>query len=121
MVFCQSDLFPDNFMIDEHHRVTAIDFADASILPSSFAKFALAADYRLGFDISDWVYIPVTEGVDNTAALGSVAAPMIMGSLSFWKLGSRLPGGDEETQNRVNLTLQHSRGEESDEGAESGP
>lgn len=114
MVFCQSDLFPNNFMIDAHHRVTAIDFSDVSILPSSFAKYALA-DHRLGFDISQWVYLPVTGGVDNTMALWAVSGSIVMGSYSFAGLGRRLPGGDKETQDRINRTLQHWESEESDE------
>jgi hypothetical protein len=104
-------------MIDTDHRVTAIDFSDVSILPSSFAKSALV-DHRLGFDISQWVYVPVTEGVDNTKALLSVSGAIVMGSYSFWSVGRRVPGGDEETQNRINLTLQQSRGGESYKGTE---
>lgn len=41
MIFCQSDWLPDNFIIDSDGRITAIDFSDASILPSSFAKYML--------------------------------------------------------------------------------
>lgn len=119
MVFCQSDLFHGNFMIDAHERVTAIDFSDASILPSSFSKHALA-DHRLGFDISKWVHLPVTEGVDNTAALWAVSGPMVMGSYSFTRLGRELPGGDTETQDRINRTLQHLGSEESDENRKHG-
>lgn len=105
-------------MIDTNHRLTAIDFSDASILPSSFAKHALA-DHRLGFDIRQWVYIPVTGGVDNTTALWAVSGPMVMGSYSFARLGRGLPGGDKETQDRINRSLQHWQSEESDESTES--
>ncbi|KFY03592.1 hypothetical protein V490_00120 [Pseudogymnoascus sp. VKM F-3557] len=97
MVFCQSDIFADNFMIDADNRVTAIDFSDTSILPSSFARFALLAS-KLDVDISQWVHVPVTEGVDNLGALGDIMAPIIQGSYSFWKVGSNLPGGDDEPQ-----------------------
>lgn len=51
------------------------------------------------------VYVPVTEGVDNTKALLQVSGPIVMGSYSFSKLGKRLPGGDQETQNRINLEV----------------
>ncbi|KFY01215.1 hypothetical protein O988_02866 [Pseudogymnoascus sp. VKM F-3808] len=120
MVFCQSDLFPDNFIIDADNRVAAIDFSDASIVPSSFAKYALV-DHRLGFDIGQWVYVPVTKGIDNTQALLQVSGPIIMGSSSFSKLGKRLPGGDQETQDRFTLALQHSRSGDNDECSENKP
>jgi hypothetical protein len=110
MVFCQSDLFPDNFIIDTHSRITAIDFSDASIVPVSFAKYALV-EHRLGFDISQWVYVPATDGVDNTGALQDLSGRIVMGSYSFAKLGRRLPGGDEETQDRIDRTLQRSGSE----------
>ena len=97
-------------MIDVDNRVTAIDFSDASIVPSSFVKYALF-DHRLGFDIDQWVYVPVTKGIDNIQALLQVSGPIIMGSSSFSKLGKRLPGGDQETQARITLALQHSRNE----------
>lgn len=84
-------------MIDADNRVTAIDFSDTSILPSSFARFALLAS-KLDVDISQWVHVPVTEGVDNLGALGDIMAPIIQGSYSFWKVGSNLPGGDDEPQ-----------------------
>lgn len=99
MVFCQSDLFPGNFMIEDG-RVTVIDLSDVSILPSSFAKFSLY-DNRLGFDLTELVYIPVTEGVDNTFALLAASGPMVMGPGFFARLGRGLPGGDVESQNRL--------------------
>lgn len=104
MVFCQSDIFHGNYIIDADNRVTAIDFADSSIVPSSLAKFS-ARFHNLGVSISQWVNVPATEGIDNTEALLTVYGPMVMGSHSFDKVGRRLPGGDDETQNRINQSL----------------
>ncbi|KFX88754.1 hypothetical protein V490_07421 [Pseudogymnoascus sp. VKM F-3557] len=104
MVFCQSDTFADNYIIDADNRVTAIDFADASIVPSSLAKFALALP-TLGFDIRQWVNVPATEGIDNTKALLVAYGPMTMSLHSFDKAGKRTSGGDEETQRRFDLPL----------------
>lgn len=109
MVFCQSDLFPGNFIIDSDNRVTAIDLADVSILPSSFAKLAVS-DYTLGYDIVDispWVYFPVTEGVDNTRALSALCGRITTGGVDYFaRVGLNLPGVNE-TQNRIKLALQH--------------
>ncbi|KFY28565.1 hypothetical protein V493_02867 [Pseudogymnoascus sp. VKM F-4281 (FW-2241)] len=106
MVFCQSDIFHGNFMIDADNRVTAIDFADSSVVPSSLAKFS-ARFHNLGVDISQWVNVPSTEGIDNTQALLVAYGPMTIASGSFVRVGGRMPGGDEETQNRINQALQH--------------
>lgn len=100
MIFCQSDWFPNNFIIDSDGCVTAIDFSDASILPSSFAKYMLW-EHRLGFDMHERVYIPATEGVDNTEALLATAGPMVMGPSSFSSMGRRFMGGDSDTQQRI--------------------
>lgn len=104
MVFCQSDLFPKNFIIDTHGGVVVIDFADVSILPSSFARYSLQ-DNRLGFDIRARVWVPSTEGVDNTQALSAVAGRMAIASAFLALLGRRLPGGDKETQDRIVNTI----------------
>lgn len=106
MVFCQSDIYHGNYMIDADNRVTAIDFADSSIVPSSLAKFS-ARFYNLGVDINQWVNVPATEGIDNTEALLAAYGPMTMGSSSFSRVGRRIAGGDDETQNRINQALQH--------------
>jgi serine/threonine protein kinase len=104
MVFCQSDLFPKNFMIDTHGGMVLIDFDIVSILPSSFARYSLS-DNRLGFDIRERVWVPSTEGVDNTQALSAVEGRMAQGSAFLAILGERLPGGEEETQDRIaNIT-----------------
>lgn len=100
MVFCYSDLWPDNFMIDDTGRAAVIDFADVSILPSSFSKCSLR-DNRLGFDISERVKVPNTEGVDNSEALAAVSGRMAIASFFLYRLGQRLPGGDKETQERI--------------------
>ncbi|KFZ14334.1 hypothetical protein V501_03289 [Pseudogymnoascus sp. VKM F-4519 (FW-2642)] len=108
MVFCQSDHYHENFMIDADDRVTAIDFADSSIVPSSLAKYAaVSVGYRLHFDFRQWVEVLATEGIDNTMAMAAVSGAIVMGSNSFYKLGRRLPGGDDETQNRINQALPH--------------
>ncbi|OBT84845.1 hypothetical protein VE02_05919 [Pseudogymnoascus sp. 03VT05] len=108
MVFCQSDNYHENFMIDADDRVTAIDFADLSIAPPSLAKYAsVGVGYRLHFDFRQWVEVPATEGIDNTVAMMAVSGAIVMGSNSFYKLGRRLPGGDDETQDRINQALPH--------------
>jgi hypothetical protein len=104
MVLCYSDLFPGNFIIDDKDTITIIDFSDTSIVPSSFVRYALW-DHRLGFDISQWVCVPSTDGVDNFEALCSVQGRMVMGSYSFAKLGRRQRGGDEVSQQTVRDSL----------------
>lgn len=108
MVFCQSDHYRENFIIDADTRVIAIDFADSSIVPSSLAKYAaVGVGYRLHFDFCQWVEVPATKGIDNTMVVIAVSGPIVMGSSSFYKLGRRLLSGDEETQSRINVALQH--------------
>lgn len=93
MVFCFSDVWLGNFIIDQDGGITVIDFADASILPSSFSRFVLLdASDNIRRDISDLVSIPATEGVDNTEALAAVAGSMVMGWYFFAKAGIRLLG-----------------------------
>ncbi|OIW30066.1 hypothetical protein CONLIGDRAFT_356658 [Coniochaeta ligniaria NRRL 30616] len=102
MVFCHSDLWADNFMIDDTGRAVVIDFDDVSILPSSFAKCALQDNNRrLGFDVSQRVWVPTAEGVDNTQALATVEGRMPIASAFLYRVGQRLPGGDQETQERI--------------------
>ncbi|KFY10226.1 hypothetical protein V492_05124 [Pseudogymnoascus sp. VKM F-4246] len=106
MVFCQSDLYPGNFIIDADNRVTAIDLAKTSILPASFAKFAVAY-YRHGYggvDISPWVYFPGTEGIDNTRALGTLTSRLFSSAEGLAEIGLELPG-EKETQSRIKSTL----------------
>lgn len=93
MVFCYSDVWLDNFIIDDRDRITVVDFEDASILPSSFSKFILAGTRdKIDRDIRHMVVVPETEGVDNTSALIAIARPMMMGSGSFAKAGRKLLG-----------------------------
>ncbi|KAM5463486.1 hypothetical protein MauCBS54593_007480 [Microsporum audouinii] len=93
MVFCFSDLWLGNFMIDDGGRVIVIDFADCSFLPSSFSKFALLpSQNNYPCDITGWVNVPSVDGIDNTEALCAMAGPMIVGSSSFESCGLRVPG-----------------------------
>lgn len=92
MVFCQSDMFHGNFMIDDDGNVVMIDFALSSIVPSSFAKYAaLGIDIRHDYPILEWVDVPSTDGIDNVAALGACRAPFVQGSHSFAMIGRRIP------------------------------
>ena len=75
-------------MIGDDGRVTVIDFAVASLLPSCFSKFVIR--WRSGHikrDISNMVVTPTTEGVDNTEALSVVAGYIVQASGSFSKIG----------------------------------
>lgn len=93
MVFCYSDVWLDNFIIDDEDRITVVDFEDSSILPSSFSSFILAgARDKINRGIRHMVVIPKTEGVDNTSALIALARPMMMGSGSFAKAGRKILG-----------------------------
>jgi hypothetical protein len=93
MVFCYSDVWLDNFIIDDEDRITVVDFEDASILPSSFSKFILAGTRdKIDRDIRKMVVVPETQGVDNTSALIAIAHPMMIGSGSFAKAGRKLLG-----------------------------
>ncbi|KAK3941435.1 hypothetical protein QBC46DRAFT_382684 [Diplogelasinospora grovesii] len=96
MIFCYSDIWLENFIIGKDGRVSVVDFADVSILPASFANFALSGtSSKIRCDISTWVNVPATTGVDNTNALIAVSGPMVMGSSSFVKVGRQIPGGEE--------------------------
>ncbi|KAK1764401.1 hypothetical protein QBC33DRAFT_547117 [Phialemonium atrogriseum] len=96
MVFCYSDVWLGNFTIDEDGRLTVIDFADSSILLSSFSKFVLLDWEKIKRDISALVKVPTTDGVDNTLALCTAAGPMVMGPSSFVTTGRRILGGEME-------------------------
>lgn len=56
------------------------------------------------------VYIPATEGVDNTQALLAAAGPMVMGPSSFCSMGWRVTPGDSDTQQRVTDLLERYAG-----------
>ncbi|KAK2609345.1 hypothetical protein QQS21_002126 [Conoideocrella luteorostrata] len=93
MVFCYSDVWLGNFLIDNEGSITMVDFEDASILPSSFSRFILVGTRdKINRDIRDMVVVPTTKGIDNTSALFAVARPMVMGWGSFAKAGQKLLG-----------------------------
>ncbi|KAK2608478.1 hypothetical protein QQS21_002940 [Conoideocrella luteorostrata] len=99
MVFCYSDVWLGNFIIDDDGGIVVVDFEDASILPSSFSRFSIAGAWdKIDRDIRDMVVVPKTEGIDNTSALFDVARPMVNGAGSFAKAGRRLLG-NYDTEN----------------------
>ncbi|OAA58518.1 Protein kinase-like domain protein [Niveomyces insectorum RCEF 264] len=104
MVFCQSDWYHGNFMIDDAGRIVAIDFSETSIVPASFARYKLY-DHRLAFDLPlEQVYIPMEGGIDNVNAVNSVCGIMAMASYFFARVGKRTPGGTDEEQQRLKET-----------------
>ncbi|KAF3480163.1 uncharacterized protein GIQ15_05510 [Arthroderma uncinatum] len=95
MVFCHSDAWPGNFIINKQGHVTVVDFSEVSILPSSFAKYAITPSVKdHEYSLLPWIDVPSTDGVDNTRALFAATNPMIMGAGSFAKAGKRIPGYD---------------------------
>lgn len=88
-MFCQSDLYPENFLIDDTGHVVVIDFSEASIVPSSFASYCLHYN-RLEFGVRDKVRVPTTDGVDNTQALLEASNAMTTGWVVFESLGRNL-------------------------------
>lgn len=94
MVFCYSDIWLGNFILDQDAKtVTVIDFSETAFLPSSFAKYVLAPGLtKIKRDISGLITVPSTEGVDNTAALHAVHEPMVMGWSGFVSAGVHLFG-----------------------------
>ncbi|KAF2816375.1 uncharacterized protein BDZ99DRAFT_566213 [Mytilinidion resinicola] len=94
MVFCYGDVWPENFILDLDQRlVTIIDFAVSSILPSSFAKYALrSGGNKIDVRLDELVKVPTTDGVDNFDALCSAAACMVQGPSSFAICGRRILG-----------------------------
>lgn len=92
MIYCYGDIWPENFILDlDHGLITIIDFGIVSILPSSFARYALQIR-RFETDLEDFINIPSTDGVDNTGALWSAGACMVQGSSSFGPCGRRILG-----------------------------
>ncbi|EZF78139.1 hypothetical protein H105_00760 [Trichophyton soudanense CBS 452.61] len=47
MVFCYGDIHPGNFIINDDGHITIIDFSETSILPSSFARYAIVSTSKL--------------------------------------------------------------------------
>ncbi|KAH8156596.1 hypothetical protein CIB48_g11650 [Xylaria polymorpha] len=109
MVFCQSDYWPDNFMIDDAGNPVVIDFSDVSILPSSFASCAAKRSglgfQNIGFNIFERVWFPTTDGVDNTQALLVACGRMPLRWAMLANLGKMLPGGDMQTQWRIERSV----------------
>ncbi|KAH7011373.1 hypothetical protein EDB80DRAFT_891202 [Ilyonectria destructans] len=112
IVFCYSDVWLGNFLIDEDNHVTVIDFADCSILPSSFSKFGFSASQtKIKRDISELVTVPTTDSIDNTLALCVAKAPMVMGPRSYASSSRRLLGnGTEEKDDRIHLVVRYAQG-----------
>lgn len=71
-----------------------------SIVPSSFARYALY-DRRLGFKLNERVYVLVTDGVGNLPALAAAVNRVHMSSHSFFNVGKKVSGGDDESQKRI--------------------
>lgn len=94
MVFCYSDIWLGNFILDQDAKeITVIDFSETAFLPSSFAKFVLSPGFsKIKRDISTLVTVPSVEGVDNTEALHAVQGPMVMGFSGFVSAGVDLFG-----------------------------
>ena len=102
LVFCQSDPYPDNFIIDsDDGHVTAIDFSEVSILPASFAKFAVVDRRKAGGALRRGVRVPMAEGIDNVAAIAMVAGKYITGAPNYVMVGQGIAGADEATQTRL--------------------
>lgn len=102
MVFCYSDIWLDNFILDQDaNAITVIDFSETAFLPSSFAKYVLAPGLtKIKRDISGLVTVPSTEGVDNTEALHAVHGPMVMGWSGFVSAGVHLFGRQPPPEER---------------------
>ena len=114
LVFCFSDIYPSNFIIDppgSRATVTVIDFADASILPSSFARYSSYDNkfYAYTEQLSRLVHAPVTDGVDNRAALCAVMGPLVFASASFGSIGRRTLGGDDASQKQIEESIKTER------------
>ncbi len=100
LVFCQSDPYPDNFIIDDAGHVTAIDFSEVSILPASFAKFAVLDRRKAGKALRRGVQVPMAEGIDNSIAIAVVGSKYATGPYGYVVIGARHRGrgrGDANT------------------------
>lgn len=99
LVFCFSDIFYGNFIVDDDDQMVVVDFAAVSILPASFALF-IAYDERHGHaGIPEMVSIPGSS-LENVKGLGVLAGLLTIGA-GFGKMGKRTSGGDEITQERL--------------------
>lgn len=95
LVFCQSDPHPNNFIVADSGSITAIDFSEASIVPSSFARY-----FQLDEQLAQKVVIPQDE-MHNVYTLMDLGGMITIGSVSFVQLGKIQPGGDKEAQARM--------------------
>ncbi|KAK6852125.1 hypothetical protein PG995_012250 [Apiospora arundinis] len=110
LVFCQPDWYAKNFMVDDRGQAVAIDFADASFVPSSFVTYLLSQHYnRLGEDVDGKVWIPPPEGTRNATALRYLSGRTMARSYDFYKTGEKVSGGDRETQDRIQRSLEETR------------
>ncbi|KXJ97237.1 hypothetical protein Micbo1qcDRAFT_229955 [Microdochium bolleyi] len=98
MIFCYSDIYLENFIIDKKGQVHVIDFADASYLPRSFQKLALFTSGE-GLDDRTMALFDVASAVDidNTAALLDAVGPMVIGFSSFVTAGRTVVSGVAKT------------------------
>ncbi|WEW60613.1 hypothetical protein PRK78_006100 [Emydomyces testavorans] len=73
MVFCYSDIRPENFIIDKDNQIFVIDFAHTSFLPSSFFKANVRINslWIVEYDLAQWINIPSREGIDNSLAVAN--------------------------------------------------
>ncbi|KAK3898785.1 hypothetical protein C8A05DRAFT_37620 [Staphylotrichum tortipilum] len=101
LVFCQSDPYPDNFIIDsDDGHVTAINFSEVSILPASFTKYAVVDRRKAGKALRRGVQVHMAEGIDNVIAIAKVAGKYITSAYSYVVVGQSITGADEAAQTR---------------------
>ncbi|EFQ98072.1 hypothetical protein MGYG_08917 [Nannizzia gypsea CBS 118893] len=97
MVFCYTDIHPGNFIISDDGHITIIDFSETSILPSSFARYAVISSYHNPeYKIAPWIDIPgdCDEVAENTFALFESSRKLVMSYHRFCEIGDRLFGTD---------------------------
>lgn len=98
MVVCQSDIYPGNFILDDHDgHITMIDFEIVNILPLSFSICSLRAnhfgiDFRgFGIDFLERLQNPVQEMIEkNSSALLVIRGLVVQCSSSFSSIGESL-------------------------------
>ncbi|KAK7990469.1 hypothetical protein PG990_014749 [Apiospora arundinis] len=88
LVFCQPDWYAKNFMVDDRSQAVAIDFADASFVPSSFVTYLLSQHHnRLREDVDGKFWIPPPEGTRNATALRFLSGRTMARSYDFYHRG----------------------------------
>lgn len=112
MVFCYSDIWLGNFILDDEGRITVVDFELASILPSSFSKFALAdSRSKMNRDIGPMVVVPQAKDIDNTRALSAISC-LVQVRAGFAKAGRKILGYYEmEEVDRVDKLVTDEHGQ----------